>query len=86
MSNIQSVLFKVLVKEFYRINAGFFLIVVGICFGFLRDIEHLALARYFTSAPVYLLIPFSVWLLYALKIIAFNDSSFRRGFGMSQGL
>lgn len=67
-----SVLNKVFTREFYRINAGFFLIVIGICFGFLRDVEHLALAQYFISAPVLLGIPILVWMLYTLKILSFN--------------
>ncbi len=75
MKNIRLILFKVLVKQFYHVNAGFFLILVGICFGFLRDVEHLALARYFTSSVIGLMIPITAWLLYSLKIATFNNLS-----------
>src|SRR6185295_14341470 len=78
MNDLSSTLFKVLVREFYRVNAGFFLIVIGICFGFLRDVEHIALAHYFTSREVLMLIPFLVWLIYSIKIITFNSLALRK--------
>jgi hypothetical protein len=78
MNPILRILTKVFVSEFYRINAGFFLIVIGLCFGFLRDIEHIALAQYFTASPLLLLIPLLVWFLYALKIISFNSIAIKK--------
>ncbi|HRI78614.1 MAG TPA: hypothetical protein PLR06_03685 [Cyclobacteriaceae bacterium] len=78
MSDIQGTLVKVLVKEFYRVNAGFFLIVIGLCFGFMRGSDHVALARYCTSSPFLLMIPFLVWLLYSFQVISFNSLSIRK--------
>ncbi len=78
MNPITSVLHKIFTREFYRINAGFFLLVIGICFGFLRDVEHLALAQFFVSSIFLMLIPAAVWLLYALKIASFNRLAVRQ--------
>lgn len=69
---------KVLVREFYRANAGFFLVVVGVCFGFLRDVEHLALAQFFAASPLLALIPVALWVTYAIKVILFNTAQTRR--------
>lgn len=78
MKSVVSIFQKVLAKEFYRTNAGFFLLVVGICFGFLRGAEHIALAQYFISSPILLIVPVFTWLLYALKIILFNDAAMKK--------
>ena len=78
MKSVVSIFQKVLAKEFYRTNAGFFLMVVGICFGFLRGAEHIALAQYFISSPILLMAPVFVWLLYTIKIILFNDSAMKK--------
>ncbi|HEY5825744.1 MAG TPA: hypothetical protein VIT44_15325 [Cyclobacteriaceae bacterium] len=67
-----------MVLEFYRINIGFFFIAIGFFFGFLSGREHKALAEAFVSSPLLLLIPFSVWTIYALKIINFNSLSFSK--------
>jgi hypothetical protein len=72
MNIIAVVLNKVVTKEFYRSNASFFLVVIGICCGFMSKIEHMALAEFFTSSIMTLFIPFALWLLYTLKIIEFN--------------
>lgn len=80
MKHLFIVLYKVVVLEFYRINAGFFLIAVGFCFGFLRKIEHLALAQFFISTVYLLVIPLTIWFLYSIKIIQFN----RQVAGLSQ--
>jgi hypothetical protein len=50
----------------------FFLVVLGLCFGFMSGIEHMALAGFFVSSFWLVLIPVSVWILYALKVIAYN--------------
>lgn len=78
MNPVILILNKVFTGEFYRINAGFFLIVIGICFGFLRDVEHLALAQYFVSSPILMGIPIIAWLLYTLKILSFNHGVVHR--------
>lgn len=78
MKTITSVLSKVLVREFYREHAGFFLVVVGIAAGFMRAPEHMALAGFFTSQPLTALIPIGLWLLYTLRIISFNAQALKR--------
>lgn len=72
MSDIVNVLQKVFVKEFYRLNAGFFILIITLTFGFMSGREHRALAEFFISAPILLTIPFGIWMLYGLKIHAFN--------------
>lgn len=78
MKPIAAVLNRVFTTEYYRLNAGFFLLVIGICFGFLRDVEHLALGMYFTSSPWLMFIPIAVWLVYALKVLSFNHHAVRK--------
>jgi len=69
---VTHILHKIFVREFYRSNAGFFLLVIGVAGGFMRSYEHIALAEFFTSAPIVMLIPLSVWMLYLMKVIRFN--------------
>jgi hypothetical protein len=69
------ILYKVITKEFYRENAAFFLVVIAICGGFMSGIEHKALAEFFISSEITLLIPISVWIIYTLKIIQFNNKT-----------
>lgn len=59
-------------REFYRSNASFFLLVIGLAAGFMRSYEHMALAEFFVSSSLVLLIPITIWILYALKVSAFN--------------
>jgi hypothetical protein len=72
------ILNKVLVKEFYRLNAGFFLVVMTLTFGFMSSVEHRALAEFFISAHLLMCIPIALWVLYGLKIINFNTQQIRR--------
>jgi hypothetical protein len=67
------VLNKVFVKEFYRLNVGFFLLIITLAFGFMSGVEHRALAEFFTSSPVLAMIPVAIWTIYLLKIISFNN-------------
>jgi hypothetical protein len=63
---------RVLVVEFYRVNAGFFFIVIGVGFGFLSGKEHTALAHAFVGSTMLLFIPILIWAVYTLKVIQFN--------------
>ena len=72
MKALDKVFLRVFVTEYYRVNFGFFLLVAGICFGFLRAPEHKALAEAFVSSSFLLLIPFTIWLVYSFKVITFN--------------
>jgi hypothetical protein len=76
---LHSIMTRVLVVEFYRINAGFFFLVIGLCFGFLSGREHMALAQAFVSSTTVLFIPFIVWIVYTLKVIQFNKLEFLKG-------
>lgn len=69
---------RVFVRAYYRQNAGFFLLVAGLAGGFMRSQDHIALAEFFVSSPVLLLIPFATWILYILKVITFNTETLRR--------
>jgi hypothetical protein len=71
-----TILSKVITLEFYRSNAAFFLIAIGLCFGFMSGVEHQALAEFFISSPVVLLIPISIWIIYSVKVIQFNKKIF----------
>jgi hypothetical protein len=71
--NIHStVVTRTLTAEFYRVNAMFFLVATGFCFGFMRGVDHLALAGYFISSYWLLQIPMLVWVVYTAKVIAYN--------------
>lgn len=69
---------RVFVREYYRQNASFFLLVIGLAGGFMRSYDHIALAEFFVSSPLLLLIPFIIWTLYILKVITFNTEALRR--------
>lgn len=69
---------RVFVREYYRQNASFFLLVIGLAGGFMRGQDHIALADFFVSSPLLLLIPFTVWILYILKVITFNAGALQK--------
>jgi hypothetical protein len=79
VSEIILVLNKVLVKEFYRLNAGFFLVIITLTFGFMSGVEHRALAEFFIASPVIVMIPVTLWTIYTIKIINFNRQQLFRG-------
>jgi hypothetical protein len=72
MNNHAYVLSRTLTTEFYRANAMFFLVVIGFCFGFMRGVEHMALAGFFVSSLWLVMIPVGVWILYSIKVIIYN--------------
>ena len=74
MKPILDVLHKVVVREFYLSHASFFLVVLGIGAGFMRAQEHIALASFFVSSPVWCLIPLCLSFIYALMILRFNTA------------
>jgi hypothetical protein len=71
-----TILIKVIAREFYRSNAAFFLVAIGICFGFMSSVEHKALGEFFISSYLGLLIPVLIWIGYSLKVIQFNKKIF----------
>jgi uncharacterized membrane protein YuzA (DUF378 family) len=74
VKTITPILTKVFVVEFYQKNASFFLLIGGLCFGFMSGVEHKALAQYFVSSSLLLTIPISCWVLYTWKVILFNKN------------
>jgi hypothetical protein len=72
-----TILSRTVTAEFYRANAMFFLVVMGLCFGFMSGVEHMALAGFFVSSVWLVLIPIGVWIIYTLKIMAYNRSETR---------
>jgi hypothetical protein len=78
MSIILSILQRVLVREFYRANAGLFFLVIGIGAGFMRSNEHIALAEFFSASPTLMLVPILVWTIYTLNVMKFNHDILKR--------
>jgi hypothetical protein len=72
------IVLRVFVREYYRQNASFFLLVIGLAGGFMRSQDHIALAEFFVSSPLLLLIPFALWMLYILKVITFNAEALQK--------
>lgn len=62
---------RVFVGPFYAQNAGTFLVVILLAFGFLRAPEHVALITAALGSPFLLGIVFVLWGLYLLKTTAF---------------
>lgn len=77
MNNHPQVLSRVLITEFYRANAMFFLVVIGFCFGFMRGVEHIALAGFLVSSIWLIMIPVGVWIFYTIKVIIYNRREVR---------
>ncbi|NVJ47973.1 MAG: hypothetical protein HWE07_12630 [Cytophagia bacterium] len=71
MKEVDQVLSKVFVKRFYSENAGFFLVLLGVCFGFLKAAQHFELNEALADKPVSYLIPIAFWLLYGIKVARF---------------
>ena len=84
MSHHSAILSRTLTAEFYRVNAMFFLVVMAFCFGFMRGVEHIALANYFVSSAWLVMIPVAVWIIYAFKVILYNkrEARFERNWFM----
>ncbi|QMW05133.1 hypothetical protein [Spirosoma foliorum] len=62
---------KLLIGPFYAKNAGTFLVILLLAFGFLSATEHKALITAALGSPFFLAIVFVLWGLYLLKTISF---------------
>lgn len=71
MSAISKVLVRTIVIEFYKENAGFLLIVMGLGFGFLKTPQHIDIASALAFKPIFYLAPVALWALYAIKTLNF---------------
>ena len=66
-----TVLNRVFISSFYAKNAGTFLVIILLAFGFLSAVEHKALITAALGSPFFLAIVFVLWFLYLLKTISF---------------
>jgi hypothetical protein len=64
-------LYKLIVGPFYARNAGTFLVIILLAFGFLSAREHKALITAALGSPFLLLLVFVLWGLYTLKTITY---------------
>jgi hypothetical protein len=71
-------LYRVFTLPFFLDNITLFLIVIGLGGGFMSGREHIALAEFFISSSVLLLIPFLIWTLYAIKIVGYNAAKLKQ--------
>lgn len=71
MKTTISILQKVLVNHFYRLNAGLFMFLFYVLFGLPQDAGgfHIAIATLIVNNRLFLLLVFSMWLLYNFKCI-----------------
>ncbi|MEO6550334.1 MAG: hypothetical protein ABIN94_20180 [Ferruginibacter sp.] len=78
MKTIATLLVKVFVKQFYIINAGFFLFLFFFFFGIVNGGQlisyHRSLIQGMISSPVFMALVWAAWLLYNLKCILFCNN------------
>jgi len=70
--------YRVFALSFYRDNMTLFVLVIGLGGGFMSGREHMALAQFFVSSPILLLVPVAVWIVYTLKISGHNTAMLKR--------
>ena len=66
-----TLLSRIFVGPFYAKNAGTFLVLIMLAFGFLSANEHRALIMAALGSPFFLAIVFGLWSLYLIKTISF---------------
>ncbi len=67
-------LYRLLVLPFYVRNAGTFLVVILLAFGFMRPMDHEALITAALGSPLLLAIGIALWTLYAFRTLRFVQS------------
>ena len=77
MLRMLTILFRVLVGPFYARNAGAFLVIILLTFGFLSAVEHRALIMAALGSPFLLTLVFGLWGLYLLKTGSFVRQALR---------
>ncbi|QRR03860.1 hypothetical protein [Dyadobacter sandarakinus] len=75
---LMKVLVTATVREFFRQKSGFFFVVLGIVFGFLRAQEHQALAIFFLTDAFGIFYLAGVWLAYTLFCAQFVNQLWLR--------
>jgi hypothetical protein len=78
MNVAQYILARVFVVPFYQANATLFLFIAVMAGGFMSAVEHVALASFFVSTPLSMLVPIAVWALYTVKVLRFNQALLQR--------
>jgi hypothetical protein len=74
----QRILTRVFVVPFYQANATLFLFIAVMAGGFMSKVEHVALASFFVSTPLSMLVPIGVWMFYTIKVLRFNQALLQR--------
>ena len=74
MNPVFNVCSRILVREFYKSNASFLLLVIGLAAGFMRAPDHIAMGEILISSPVLMAIPIFIWSAFALKVMLFNKN------------
>jgi hypothetical protein len=69
---------KVFVREFYRLNASLFFLIIAFAGGFMRGPDHIALGELFISSVSLVLIPIFVWVAYAVMVMEFNAANLHK--------
>ncbi len=69
--SLTSILIKVHGVTYYRLNTGFFLLLILFGFGVLRSNDHLLLAAFFVENPTHLIIPAFLFAVYQFKALLF---------------
>ncbi len=72
MKSIIKILNLTIVKEYYRQNIFFILVIVLLAFGFMSSLEHITLIKMALKLPSLLMLTFVIWALHAVKIILFT--------------
>jgi hypothetical protein len=69
---------NVFVREFYRLNASLFFLLIAFAGGFMRGPDHIALGELFISSVFLLIIPIFIWVAYAVMVMEFNGSNIQK--------
>lgn len=74
MRTVTGILEKVLIKHFYKLNAGLFMFLFYVLFGLPQDIKafHISIATLIATNQTALLLTLVMWLLYDLKCIDYT--------------
>lgn len=74
-----SILIKVFTKQFYSAHTGFFFLVLFFGVGFMRKVEHEAIAQYIASNDFLTLLLILVFFLFQVKVRLFTKSLLQKG-------
>ena len=79
MAGIMRIFFKLFIKEFYAINAGYFLFLFILLFGVVSPTDlvffHVSLILGMFNSPVFMAAVMLLWLLYSMKCLLFGNKT-----------